>query len=175
MVFRDSSAVEQSAVNRSVVGSSPTRGAILILHGSFMAKDISLCLISCGSKIALVKNSWGWSLPGGKINDGEAPEAAAIREVQEETGLTISSPVFVGQRTSPDGARTNHYFTAEVENTDPLKPENPNEIEKAIWVEAKDAKLYLTTDIFLPIQAKIDSLATLQSRINTSTGNRQKS
>jgi 8-oxo-dGTP diphosphatase len=29
-----------------------------------------------------------WSLPGGKIEPGEAPEAAALREVQEETGLS---------------------------------------------------------------------------------------
>ena len=28
-----------------------------------------------------------WSLPGGKIEPGETPEAAALREVQEETGL----------------------------------------------------------------------------------------
>lgn len=28
-----------------------------------------------------------WSLPGGKIEHGEAPEAAASREVREETGI----------------------------------------------------------------------------------------
>lgn len=28
-----------------------------------------------------------WSLPKGKLNDGESWEAAAIREVQEETGV----------------------------------------------------------------------------------------
>jgi 8-oxo-dGTP pyrophosphatase MutT (NUDIX family) len=28
-----------------------------------------------------------WSLPKGKLDEGEAPEAAALREVEEETGL----------------------------------------------------------------------------------------
>lgn len=31
-----------------------------------------------------------WSLPGGNIEDGESPEVAFIREVKEETGLTIT-------------------------------------------------------------------------------------
>ena len=29
-----------------------------------------------------------WSLPGGRVEDGESPEVAARRELQEETGLT---------------------------------------------------------------------------------------
>jgi 8-oxo-dGTP diphosphatase len=31
-----------------------------------------------------------WSLPGGHIDEGEDPLAAAIREVQEETGVSIT-------------------------------------------------------------------------------------
>lgn len=31
-----------------------------------------------------------WVLPGGGIDDGETPEEAVIREVEEETGLTVS-------------------------------------------------------------------------------------
>lgn len=30
-----------------------------------------------------------WVLPGGGIDDNETPEAAAVREAQEETGLTV--------------------------------------------------------------------------------------
>ena len=34
-----------------------------------------------------VKDWEGWEFPKGGINDGEAPEEAIIREIQEETGL----------------------------------------------------------------------------------------
>nr|WP_167632097.1 (deoxy)nucleoside triphosphate pyrophosphohydrolase [Mariprofundus ferrooxydans] len=32
-----------------------------------------------------------WSFPGGKVEPGESPQAAAMRELQEETGLTGST------------------------------------------------------------------------------------
>ena len=38
-----------------------------------------------------------WSLPGGRVEPGEAEEAAVVREVHEETGLVVRVEALVGR------------------------------------------------------------------------------
>lgn len=42
-----------------------------------------------GPEVALIKADGRWSLPKGGIEKGEKPEATALREIAEETGLPI--------------------------------------------------------------------------------------
>jgi ADP-ribose pyrophosphatase YjhB (NUDIX family) len=47
-----------------------------------------------------------WSLPGGRIEAGESPEAAVEREVREETGLRVRAGAAVGRIRIPAGEVT---------------------------------------------------------------------
>jgi 8-oxo-dGTP diphosphatase len=62
-----------------------------------------------GGRVLLVKQTGGpfagsWLLPGGRAGDDESAVHALVREVREETGLTMADATFVaGYRTSGDG------------------------------------------------------------------------
>ena len=64
-----------------------------------------LCLIEDGDKILLqnrVKKDWrGYALPGRHVEPGESFVDAVIREMKEETGLTILNPRLVGVKQFP--------------------------------------------------------------------------
>lgn len=64
-----------------------------------------LCLIHKNDKYLLqdrIKEDWkGYTLPGGHIEPGESIVDAVIREMQEETGLTIRHPHLCGVKQFP--------------------------------------------------------------------------
>lgn len=64
-----------------------------------------LCLIEDVGRILLqnrVKNDWhGYALPGGHVEPAESIVDAVIREMKEETGLTVLSPRLVGVKQFP--------------------------------------------------------------------------
>lgn len=64
-----------------------------------------LCMIYKDDMILLqnrIKKDWqGYTLPGGHIEPGESFVDAVIREMKEETGLTIKNPKLCGIKQFP--------------------------------------------------------------------------
>ncbi|QSO49167.1 NUDIX domain-containing protein [Alicyclobacillus mengziensis] len=52
----------------------------------------------------------GWEVPGGKLEPGETPEDAAIREVFEESGAILENVEWVGEYHTSDGLLKFIYF-----------------------------------------------------------------
>jgi len=69
-----------------------------------------LCLVHQGELLLLqnrVKQDWrGWAIPGGHVESGESIVDAVIREMREETGLTVPHPTLCGIKQFPiEGGR----------------------------------------------------------------------
>ncbi len=67
---------------------------------------VNMCMIRDGEKVLVIdrqKPDWpGITFPGGHVEKNESFVEAVIREVQEETGLTIQDPVLCGTKQFQD-------------------------------------------------------------------------
>ena len=72
------------------------------------AEITNICVICDGDKILVEeKVGCGICFPGGHVEPGESLKAAVVREMREETGLTISHPKLCGIKDwmEEDGSR----------------------------------------------------------------------
>jgi 8-oxo-dGTP diphosphatase len=65
----------------------------------------TLCLLYRGNEVLLqdrVKEDWrGFALPGGHVEPGESIVESVVREMREETGLTVLHPQLCGVKQFP--------------------------------------------------------------------------
>jgi len=95
------------------------------------------------------------ALPKGLVDSGEKPEATAVREVREETGIQaakiakLTDIKYVYVRTWSDKQRvfkvvTFYLLRYESGDIDDISPEMRIEVKRAAWIPLEDAERKLT-------------------------------
>jgi len=88
-----------------------------------------------------------WSFPKGKLDRGEHPTAAAVREVEEETGIRIRLGVPLSNQHYPIRAGTKlvHYWVGRAVGDGDVSEYQPNaEIDEVAWFPIDKAMRRLT-------------------------------
>ncbi len=108
----------------------------------------AVALIDIDGRVLLAQRPEGkpmaglWEFPGGKVEDGETPEAALIRELQEELGIdthaSCLAPLAFASHSYDDFHLLMPLFACRrwQGNVTPL------EGQKLAWVRAKDLRNY---------------------------------
>ena len=88
-----------------------------------------------------------WSLPKGKLEEGEALISCAYREVLEETGLSIKLGPFIGSVDYyvPDGLKRVSYWSASLIEDKSAFHAN-DEVDQILWLDLESAALKATRD-----------------------------
>ena len=92
-----------------------------------------------------ITDSWGWEIPGGRLEPGETPEQAAAREAEEETGWR-PGPLRHLATYAPSNGTTDqifHMFMADGA-THVGDPVDRWESERIEWVPADDVRALVT-------------------------------
>ena len=87
-----------------------------------------------------------WDMPKGKLDEGETVEACALREVEEETGISnlrLNGKLQTTYHTYSFQGKTvlkpSHWFRMECTGTEDLVPQTEEDITELRWVDKVEA------------------------------------
>lgn len=99
------------------------------------------------NKYLFIKRFGMWDLPKGKLEKGESPQTAAIREVEEETGienLSIVKPLINSWHIYPWKETTvlkkTFWYLMQSDFEKELTPQRKEDITEARWLQPKTAE-----------------------------------
>lgn len=125
---------------------------------------VNMCMVTDGDQVLVIdrkKKDWpGITFPGGHVEKGESFVQSVIREVYEETGLTIEDPVLCGTKQFQEDADTRYvvFFYKATRFSGELTASDEGEV---FWIHRKDLPNYpLAIDMEAMVQVmESDSLS----------------
>lgn len=114
----------------------------------------NMCMVYKGERILVidrVKSDWpGLSFPGGHVEKGETLEESVIREIKEETGLTLHSVKFCAIK-EWDWGDDIRYLGLLYKSDDFSGEITSSEEGKVFWINKSEINNYKLSDDFLEL------------------------
>jgi 8-oxo-dGTP pyrophosphatase MutT (NUDIX family) len=146
-VWADLLALEEAPPPSKMGGSGAHRNPRKVIHkGRELESAFGGVVMDGAGRVLLFKPKGGfggvvWSFPKGRLDARELPEACALREVLEETGVEARITGRVPGDYPGDVTLTRYFLMEPVRQTGKLGPE----AERVAWVTPEEARAYIGT------------------------------
>ena len=125
---------------------------------------VACALIDADNRVLIAQRPEGktlaglWEFPGGKLEPGERPEPALIRELNEELGITVQESCLAPLTFASHGYETFHllmplYICRKWDGT-----VTPREGQQLAWVRANNLRDYPMPPADIPLIAHLTDL-----------------
>jgi 8-oxo-dGTP pyrophosphatase MutT (NUDIX family) len=108
------------------------------------------CVVEHDGRWLMIRNTYGggyWTFPGGAIDAGETPEAAARREVAEEVGVALASIEPIGEYFSDLQYKRDTVYCFRAAVHTPEVVIDPAEIAEAAWIDPRAIPDFQATSV----------------------------
>jgi 8-oxo-dGTP pyrophosphatase MutT (NUDIX family) len=116
-------------------------------HVVRMARPVATVVMLDGDRVLLmwrhrhVTGTWGWEIPGGRVEEGETPDEAAAREAEEETGWRPGDlTLIVASQPSSGSVDSRHYIYRAERAVYVGPPADITEAERVAWMPLEDIR-----------------------------------
>ena len=115
-------------------------------------------IVERDGRVLLVRDKWrpAFMLPGGGIDEGESPEVAVARELQEETTLTATAVQYLFTH---DGKYNHHHVFSVQADGDVDIAHDPMVVEFAWWDGKADVPVHPHVNAILDRMKRISDAA----------------
>ncbi|MFH8737179.1 NUDIX hydrolase [Streptomyces sp. NPDC017964] len=99
---------------------------------------------------AVPEGSLVWQFPAGKVEPGESPEEAAVREALEEAGVVVEPRTVIGERLHPV-TRRRIVYVACWWLSGAARAASPREVAEAVWVPFDELPSRIPGGVYGPV------------------------
>lgn len=122
---------------------------------------IAAAVIVKDGRVLLVRRrvkegSLSWQFPAGEVEPGEPAGQAAVREVREETGLTVAEAKVLGERVHPNTGRTMIYVACDAIEGE-ARVVDDEELVDFAWAKRNQLAEYVPYGFFPAVQDYLDA------------------